>query len=112
MVLENLCVLHKSFGAGTITEVKGKYLTIKFASAQKIFVYPDAFEHFLTLADGTLPEEISNDLEQSRAAKQRIADAKLAENRHAMDHGIVIPGKEIVAETKDDESSQPTAEDI
>ena len=28
MVLENLCVLHKTFGNGTVTAVNGKYMTV------------------------------------------------------------------------------------
>ena len=46
MILENLEVLHKAFGSGVITATNGKYITVKFESASKTFVYPDIFEKF------------------------------------------------------------------
>lgn len=112
MVLENLCVLHKTFGNGIITAVNGKYMTVAFANAQKTFVYPDAFEKFLTCMDGSVPAEILDDIADSKRKKQAIEDARVAENRHAMDHGIVIPGKEAVQDTKEEDGSQITVEDI
>jgi hypothetical protein len=104
MVLENLSVKHKAFGDGTIVSTNGKYFTVKFSTMQKIFVYPDIFEKFLTLSDGTVPGEILVDLEASKAAKQSIIDKKNAENLHAMKHGIVIPGKEPVPESEEEDA--------
>ncbi len=94
MEFVNLKVKHRSFGDGTVVVANGKYLTVKFASAEKIFVYPDAFESFLTLEDGTVSDEIKCDLSVSKQKKQEIIDKKNAENMRAMTHGIVIPGKE------------------
>ena len=94
MLLENLEVLHKSFGKGTVVATNGNYFTVKFESAQKTFVYPDIFEKFLTLVDGTVSEEINADLAASKAQKQRELDKKNEENQRAMTRGIVIPGKE------------------
>ena len=56
MVLENLQVKHKSFGDGVVTAINGKYFTVNFSAGNKIFVYPDIFEKFLTLSDGTVSE--------------------------------------------------------
>ena len=50
MIFDNLEVKHKSFGDGLVISNNGKYMTVKFATTQKTFVYPDAFENFLTLA--------------------------------------------------------------
>ena len=94
MVFENLNVKHKSFGNGTILSKSGKYITVKFDNAQKIFVYPDIFEKFLTLEDGTVSEDILADIKESNLAKQKIIDIKNEENHRAMTRGIVIPGKE------------------
>ena len=105
MPLENLEVLHKSFGKGTIVSRNGQYITVKFDNTQKIFVYPDIFEKFLTLADGTISEQISNDLQLSKAEKQKEIDKKNEENLRAMTRGIVIPGKEnAVSESEDEEN--------
>ena len=95
MVFDNLKIKHKTFGEGTIISTDGKYLTAAFGSLEKKFVYPDAFESFITLADGTVSEEILEDIKKAKMAKQVILDKKNEENRRAMTHGIVIPGKEI-----------------
>ncbi len=106
MLLENLEVLHKAFGKGTVVSVNGKYFTVKFDSAQKTFVYPDIFEKFLTLADGTVSDEIRADLELAKGIKQKELDKKNEENLRAMTRGIVIPGKENVNVDSDEEEGR------
>lgn len=103
MVSVNLAVNHKSFGKGVIVSLQGKYITVKFDSAQKVFVYPDAFESFLTLEDGTISEEITADITAAKAAKQAIIDKKKEENIRAMTKGIVIPGKDGALTDPDDD---------
>ena len=113
MILENLEVLHKSFGKGTIVNVNGKYITVKFDGVQKIFVYPDIFEKFLTLADGTVSSEIQADLDNTKAQKQKELDKKNEENLRAMTRGIVIPGKEFSQiEDGDEENKNSEVEEI
>ncbi len=94
MILENLQVKHKAFGEGVVIATSGKYFTVKFETAEKVFVYPDIFEKFLTLIDGTVSEEITSDLSAAKEAKQQIQNKKDEENLRAMTRGIVIPGKE------------------
>ncbi len=94
MTLDNLAVKHKSFGDGVVTAVRGKYMTVKFSAAEKTFVYPDAFESFLTLSNGLVTDEIIEDIKRSKEAKQQIINKKNEENLRAMTRGIVIPGKE------------------
>ena len=106
MILENLEVLHKAFGSGVITATNGKYITVKFESASKTFVYPDIFEKFLTLADGTVSDEIIADINCAKAAKQKELDKKNEENLRAMTRGIVIPGKENTSSDSDDEEGR------
>ena len=106
MVFDNLAVNHKAFGLGTVVSYQGKYITVKFDKTQKIFVYPDAFENFLTLADGTVSDEIMIDIQAAKHAKQMIIDRKNEENIRAMTKGIVIPGKEgVIGDTDFDENS-------
>ena len=106
MLLENLEVLHKSFGKGTVISTNGKYFTVKFESAQKTFVYPDIFEKFLTLADGSISDDILADLSATNASKQKELDRKNEENLRAMTRGIVIPGKENVNLDSEDEEGR------
>ena len=103
MVLDNLQVRHKTFGLGTVVANDGKYIKVKFDNVEKNFVYPDSFEKFLTLADGTVTDEIIADLARVNAEKARILAAKNEENLRAMTHGIVIPGKEGTAESEEEE---------
>ena len=106
MVFENLQVKHKSFGDGTVIEYDGKYMSVKFASAVKKFVYPDAFENFLSLVDGAFSGEVANDIAVSKRAKQDILDKKHEENLRAMTRGIVIPGKEANSTEGEDEENR------
>jgi len=94
MVSVNLAVKHKSFGNGIIVSTNGKYIVVKFDGAQKTFVYPDIFDGYLTLADGSISSEIEVDLNAARSARQAIIDKKKEENDRAMKKGIVLPGKE------------------
>ena len=103
MVLENLQVRHKAFGEGVVVATSGKYFTVKFETAEKVFVYPDIFAKFLTLSDGTVSDEIISDLEAVNEVKQQIQNKKDEENLRAMTRGIVIPGKENVNLDSDDE---------
>ena len=103
MNFENLEVKHKAFGDGVVVSSQGKYITVKFDGTTKVFVYPDIFEKFLTLADGTVSDEIIKDIESANQIKKQIQDKKHEENLRAMTKGIVIPGKEIVLEEGEDE---------
>lgn len=111
MVFENLEVNHKSFGPGVVVSKNGQYITVKFESFEKIFVYPDIFEKFLTLSDGTVSDEILAELAASKAAKQMIIDKKNEENIRAMTRGIVIPGKEnLNLDGDEDDNAEKTQE--
>ena len=103
MVFENLQVRHKTFGVGTVVAKDGKYIKVKFDTTEKNFVYPDSFEKFLTLADGTVTDEIIADLAATNAVKAKILAAKNEENLRAMTHGIVIPGKEGTTESEEED---------
>jgi len=110
MNLANLEVKHKAFGGGVIVSAEGKYITVKFDVGNKVFVYPDIFERFLTLADGSVSEEILADLNATNAKKREIQDKKNEENLRAMTKGIVIPGKEILPGEGDDEENRNKSE--
>ena len=110
MVFENLQVMHNKYGIGTIISKQDKYIKVKFSECEKEFVYPDAFEKFLTMEDGAIPSEILEDIAVSRAAKDKILKEKRDENVRSMIKGIVIPGKEIVPENKDEEQHEEMEE--
>ena len=112
MVCVDLQVMHKTFGLGTIISLDGKYIRVRFDSVEKNFVYPDAFEKFLTLADGSVSEDIEADLKVTNEQKARILAAKQEENMRSMTHGIVIPGKEGTTESEDEENGYKNSSDM
>lgn len=103
MKLDNLQVRHKAFGEGVVIATSGKYFTVKFDTVEKTFVYPDIFERFLTLGDGSVSDEILSDIQIAKNAKQQIENEKNEENLRAMTRGIVIPGKENLNPDSDDD---------
>ena len=106
MVLDNLSVIHKAFGEGVVVGTNGKYMTVKFGEVAKTFVYPDIFEKFLTLSDGTVSDDIKEDIRLTNMQKQAVLDKKNEENQRAMTRGIVIPGKEGSGLDNEDEEGQ------
>ena len=107
MILVDMAVRHKAFGEGLVIAQNGSYITVRFGAADKTFVYPDVFERFLTLADGSVSDEIKSEVEASKRAKQAIQNKKNEENLRAMTRGIVIPGKD----TREGDDEDPRFKD-
>lgn len=59
-------VRHQVFGEGRIVSQTENYITVRFGQGEKDFVYPDAFEMFLKLAD----EKLSSQMEAYLKARQ------------------------------------------
>ncbi len=106
MISLNAEVRHTTFGIGYVVDLQGKYMRIKFASVEKTFVYPDAFEKYLTLSDGTVSNEILEDIREMNKQKQAIIGKKVEERLHTMTHGKVLPGKEVQTLETDDPDSR------
>lgn len=69
---------HVTWGAGTVVYEDGKYIRIIFDNAEigeKTFVYPDAFDKYLTYADHSLQVEV----EEKLCSIKKISDARAAE---------------------------------
>ena len=103
MVSQNTKVTHKTFGEGIVTTREGNYINVSFGGVIKKFVYPDAFDKFLTVDDESILSAIKVDIDASKRAKQIIIDKKNEENYRAMTRGIVIPGKEANSESENEE---------
>lgn len=56
----NEYVTHKKFGEGVIIEVEGLYIRVKFEAYEgiKTFVYPEAFEQFITFRNPIQQAEV------------------------------------------------------
>ncbi len=51
MELSDQQVFHTQFGEGRIVGLDGSFITIRFQSGEKKFLFPDAFESYLTMTD-------------------------------------------------------------
>ncbi|MBY9081581.1 hypothetical protein KIH86_26295 [Paenibacillus sp. HN-1] len=81
-------VTHIVFGKGTISKVEEGRVEVDFpnAAGHKMFVYPDAFEKFISMTDGRSQEKVLVEVEQTKkdrqAEKARI-EQKFQEERLA-----------------------------
>lgn len=64
-------VFHKAFGPGTISSIKDGKIIVSFKEGPKTFVYPDAFNRFLTSSDQELMDEVNADLISAKAALEK-----------------------------------------
>ncbi len=62
-------VRHKKFGQGTVVKQNEKNITATFPVGEKEFVYPDAFECFLTADDEQVRTEIRAEIEAAVARR-------------------------------------------
>lgn len=58
-------ITHKKFGEGTITDLDQKHIKIIFKGQEKEkeFLYPEAFDNFLTLVNDEYQEKVDHDLQ-------------------------------------------------
>jgi hypothetical protein len=81
MNLVNQKVYHKTFGKGTVLSFNGSYLLVDFPIGQKKFIYPDAFDGFLSTEDNGVASEIRYDIEKAKhakeQAKQQVFDSRM-----------------------------------
>ncbi len=66
-------VFHDTFGGGTIISKVGNLLTVDFKGDEKKFVYPDAFEKYLSSADQELMAQVNRDLQAKHIASAEDA---------------------------------------
>jgi hypothetical protein len=82
MDLKGVIVKHKVFGEGVIKQHDGKYLTVTFSNEDKVFLYPDAFENFLSVINEKIASTINlilqkkKQLEIDKQRIQNLADTK------------------------------------
>lgn len=79
MQLMGQSVKHKVFGKGVVTEQENHVVTVTFSQGEKRFLYPDAFEKFLTLSDETAAERIDTVLQKREEEQKAELQALLEE---------------------------------
>ncbi|CAM3590604.1 MULTISPECIES: hypothetical protein [Saccharibacillus] len=99
MDLTNEKVLHNSFGPGTVTENGEGKVTVKFAdeTGEKTFMYPEAFEHYLTISDSSKQELVT---EEIREKKAQIVEGKRVEEQDRVDEIERLAAEKVAARKK------------
>lgn len=64
--LLNTKVIHKMLGEGIITEAGDNYVSVKFASKVSRFIFPIAFEKFITAENSDIQEMIIEEINRAR----------------------------------------------
>ena len=77
-------VIHKVFGTGTVTALTDKVVTVIFYGVERRFIYPDAFETFLTFSCQEL---------QTRIEEEILKRAIIAKSQKSMSKNSSHTGK-------------------
>jgi len=84
MDLVNEQVMHKVFGRGKVVKCNNSFIKIDFPVGKKKFVFPDAFETFLTLTDPKSAKFVEKIVQEKKKAyqeeKKRLNSFKPLEN--------------------------------
>jgi len=74
-------VSHARFGVGTVTDQTDRLVTVLFETTQeaKTFLYPTAFETFLTLGDPYCQAQMQQELQRRRDAATALRQQQEAE---------------------------------
>lgn len=86
-MFENCAITHKAFGAGTVIFADEVHICIRFSDenqTEKTFLYPEAFESFLTLADETQQQQAMADFAVKKAIQKKKQEER-TEYFHQMD---------------------------
>lgn len=73
-MFENCAVTHKAFGAGIVLSADETHIRIRFSDqeqSEKTFLYPDAFETFLTLTDAAQQQQAMSDFTAKKTLLQK-----------------------------------------
>ena len=71
MELKGQLVRHKTIGLGQIIDCNGSQLHVEFKSGTETFLYPGAFENYLSFEDETLQKEIGVILAKLKSEKKK-----------------------------------------
>lgn len=81
MDLRGMAVNHKIFGEGIVKNIleeqDGKYLVVAFSQGEKKFVYPDAFEAYISVNNSNVAEFLKIEIEKRKKIKAVIESRRI-----------------------------------
>ncbi|WP_172253302.1 hypothetical protein [Saccharibacillus deserti] len=92
-------VTHASFGAGKVTGNGEGKISVKFAeeTGEKTFMYPEAFEHYLTMSDPSKQERMGVEV---REKQEQIAEGKRVVEQERVDKIERLAAEKVAARKK------------
>ncbi len=85
MNLVNKQVIHKIYGKGSVVKYNDSYIKIDFSAGNKEFVFPDAFEKYLTFTDqraaDLVGEMVRKRKKEYREEEQKLKKLKALQNK-------------------------------
>lgn len=106
-------VCHRQFGAGTVINQTMTTITVQFCEryGTKKFLYPSAFESFLTLCDPAFKEKMDDELHQirERMEEERQKRAEEDEKRREEEHRALLELKRATVKKKSPAKKKTTA---
>lgn len=76
-------IYHKTFGNGTVLSLSDNKIVVEFSSGAKPFIFPDAFERFLTCEDINLQNAIIKILEEKKSAETVTLQSSLEKRKES-----------------------------
>lgn len=81
MELANKQVIHQEFGKGNVIKCDDAYIKIDFPSGKKKFVFPDAFEKYLTLTNKKAAARVRRIMKKHIEEKAKIRELKILQRK-------------------------------
>lgn len=104
MTIVKQAVQHKHFGKGIVIDQSETTIEVDFSEScgKKKFIYPDAFENFLTMSDAKLQDKIEDELNtiQEQAAVEQAQKIEEKKNQRKEKQEALLAAKKKKPATK------------
>lgn len=101
MNLINKEVTHKRFGRGNVVKQNDSIIEIHFATENKKFVYPDAFENFLKLHDKSTANTLEKVIQKKEIERKKVEQEKEEEkNRQRKEQQLRLEHEKLMKNHK------------
>lgn len=71
--MKDKIVEHKTYGTGTVTDIKDGFISVNFSGEIKTFIFPDCFENVLSAVDDDFKAFVKMSINNRNAEKRLIA---------------------------------------
>jgi hypothetical protein len=97
MDLVNKQVMHRIFGKGSVVKYDDSYIKVEFSSGNKRFVFPDAFETYLTFTDqraakwvGKMVQERKRERKEEKLKLKKLKALQNEKRQHLLERERLV----------------------